>query len=91
MDRGEEAIRFLRILSGRDRGPRYDIVCLNAAPIFYLMGKAGDLRDGFRQAQDIINSGQTITKLREWVTAQNSSPEAGLSKLEDLLKESAVN
>jgi len=34
MDRGEEAIRFLRILSGRDRGPRYDIVCLNAAPIW---------------------------------------------------------
>ncbi|MBE9477678.1 MAG: anthranilate phosphoribosyltransferase [Chloroflexi bacterium] len=91
MDRGEEAIRFLRILSGRDRGPRYDIVCLNAAPIFYLMGKAGDLREGFRHARDIINSGRAITKLREWVTAQNSSPEAGLSKLEGLLEESAVN
>jgi len=91
MDRREEAIRFLRILSGRDRGPRYDIVCLNAAPIFYLMGKAGDLREGFRQARDIINSGRAITKLREWVTAQNSSPETGLSKLEGLLEESAVN
>jgi anthranilate phosphoribosyltransferase len=55
------------------------------------MGKAGDLKEGFRQAQDIINSGQPITKLREWVTAQNSSPEAGLSKLEGLLKESAAN
>ena len=55
------------------------------------MGKAGGLREGFQKAQDIINSGQPITKLKDWVRTQNSSPEAGLSKLEGLLEESAVN
>jgi len=86
-DRKEEALGFLRILTGYDRGSRYEITCLNAAPIFYLMGQAKGLGEGFILAQDIIQSGRAIAKLREWVRAQNSSPENGLRKLDCLLAE----
>jgi anthranilate phosphoribosyltransferase len=87
-DRKQEVLNFLRILTGRDRGPRHEIVCLNTTPIFYLAGKAGNLRDGFSQARDIIESGRAVTKLREWVKAQNSDPKNGLRKLDRLLEES---
>jgi len=86
-DRKNEALNFLRILIGSDRGPRYEVTCLNAAPIFYLMGQAKDLREGFNRAKEVIKSGQAIAKLREWVTAQNSDPKSGQMKLERLLKE----
>lgn len=87
-DRKQETLNFLRILTGQDQGPRHEIVCLNAAPIFYLAGQARNLQDGFSQARDIIESGRAITKLREWVTAQNSDPESGLRKLDCLVEES---
>lgn len=86
-DRKEEALAFLRILTGRDQGPKNDITCLNAAPVFYLTGQAKDLREGLIQAKEIIESGHAIIKLREWVTAQNSDPQSGLGKLERLLEE----
>ena len=89
-DRRQEALNFLRILTGRDKGPRCEIVCLNTAPIFYLTGQARTLQEGFSQAREIIDSGRAITKLREWVEAQNSDPTSGLKKLDSLLEESDV-
>jgi len=75
-------------LTGRDRGPKNEIVCLNTAPIFYLAEQARNLREGFIQASEIIDSGRAVTKLREWVEAQNSDPESGVKKLDCLLEES---
>jgi len=86
-DRKEEALSFLRILASSDCGPRYEIVCLNAAPIFYLMGYARNLPEGFEQAGEVIKSGRAIAKLMEWVTAQNSDPIKGRRTLERLLGE----
>jgi anthranilate phosphoribosyltransferase len=40
LDREEEALRFIRVLTGEERGPRMNIVALNAAPILYLNGNA---------------------------------------------------
>ena len=51
------------------------------------MGQAKSLREGFILAQEIIQSGRAIAKLREWVMAQNFNPEDGLRKLNCLLKE----
>jgi anthranilate phosphoribosyltransferase len=72
-------------LSGLDKGARYDIVCLNAAPILYLTGRAKDLKEGFNIARDILDSGRALDKLKDWVTAQNSDPQGGMAKLETLL------
>lgn len=86
-DRKAEALNFLRILNCDDHGPRHEITCLNAAPIFYLMGQAKNLQEGFSQAKEIIKSGRAIAKLRQWVMAQNSDPNSGQRKLERLLEE----
>lgn len=81
----EEALSFLRVLGGKEKGPKHDIVCLNAAPILYLMGRARDITNGLERAKKIIEDGKAIVKLREWVREQNSNPDMGEKKLESLL------
>jgi len=46
-----------REVLGGARGPRRDVVVLNAAAALVVAGRAGDLRDGARQAQQAIDSG----------------------------------
>jgi anthranilate phosphoribosyltransferase len=87
LDRKQEALSLVSLLAGRDHGPRYDIVCLNAAPIFYLAGYAKTLPEGFALAVEAIKSGRALAKLRAWVAAQNREPATGLRKLELLLEE----
>lgn len=70
LDREHEAIELLRMLAGESHGSRRDIVCLNTAPILYLCGHASDLADGYGKAQDLIDSGRAMRKLRQWVSAQ---------------------
>jgi len=86
VDREKEALSFLRILAGRDHGPRRDIVCLNSAAIFYLVGLSRDLAEGLARARALIDSGHVLSRLREWVNAQNRNPSAGLMKYERLLQ-----
>lgn len=50
------------ILQGR-KGPRRDIVCLNAAPAMVVGQKAKNLKEGFRLAQQTIDSGAAAEKL----------------------------
>ncbi len=59
----EENARMTReILQGR-KGPRRDIVCLNAAPAMVVGQKAKTLQGGFRLAQQTIDSGAAAEKL----------------------------
>lgn len=83
----QDALTLLRVLMGKDKGPRSDIVCLNAAPLLYVMGKAQDLQEGFRMAKEAIEEGRALEKLRAWVTWQNVRPEDGLPVLEKMIKE----
>ncbi|MBN2719964.1 MAG: anthranilate phosphoribosyltransferase, partial [Proteobacteria bacterium] len=80
-----DAAALLAVLAGKDSGPRSDIVCLNAAPLLYLMGKAKDLREGMDLARQAISEGKPVEKLRQWVMWQNENPEDGLPKLEELM------
>jgi anthranilate phosphoribosyltransferase len=50
------------ILNGR-KGPKRDIVCLNAAPALVAGQKAATLKEGFRLAQRTIDSGAAAEKL----------------------------
>jgi anthranilate phosphoribosyltransferase len=50
------------ILAGR-KGPKRDVVCLNAAPALVAGGKARTLQDGFLLAGKIIDSGGAMEKL----------------------------
>lgn len=54
------------ILHGR-KGPKRDIVCLNAAPAMVVAHKAATLQEGFRLAQRTIDSGAAAEKLERVV------------------------
>ena len=84
-DRREEALRLLRVLSGADKGPSYETICLNAAPIFYVADQADSLSLGLEKARETIDSGKALSKLRQWVKAQNRDPRKGEESLGALL------
>jgi len=81
----QDALALLRVLAGKDTGPRYDIVCLNAAPLLYITGKAKTLEKGLQMAREAVTSGKALAKLRDWVTWQNEKPGDGLPLLEKML------
>jgi len=58
------------ILAG-EKGPRRDIVCLNAGAAIAAGGKADTLADGFRLAQEAIDSGRAKAALAALVECSN--------------------
>lgn len=80
-----DALVLLGVLTGREQGPCRDIICLNAAPLLYVMGKVQDLREGIEMARRTLDSGAAVSKLRDWVTWQNHRPEDGMPTLEKML------
>jgi anthranilate phosphoribosyltransferase len=68
----EENAQITRdILKGR-KGPKRDIVCLNAAPAFVAAGKAPTLQEGFVLAGKAIDSGAACEKLEKLVAFTNA-------------------
>jgi anthranilate phosphoribosyltransferase len=65
-DREENALIIRRILEG-GRGPRHDIVVVNAAAALVAAGRAGDFREGAEQARTAIDSGAAREKLERFV------------------------
>ncbi len=53
------------ILAGRERGPRRDAVCVNAAALLVAAAKARDLVRGIALAAEAIDSGAAQAKLEE--------------------------
>jgi anthranilate phosphoribosyltransferase len=65
---GGNAADNARIIEGifrGERGPRRDVVLLNAAPALVAAGVASTWRDGIRLAAESIDSGAALKKLRE--------------------------
>lgn len=56
-----------KILSGRERGARRNVVAINAAAALVAVGKADTLENGVALAYEIIDSGKAIEKLEELV------------------------
>ena len=62
----EENARILKnILSGKDTGPRRDMVLLNAGAALYAAEKTLDLKGGVKLAREILESGKAYEKLQE--------------------------
>lgn len=57
------------ILEGRDRGAKYQAVCLNAGAALYIAGKADTLEAGVKLAEELIDSGKAGVKLASYVAA----------------------
>lgn len=66
----ENAAITREILQGR-KGPKRDIVCLNAAPALVAGRKATSLQDGFRLAGRAIDSGAAAEKLARLIAFTN--------------------
>jgi anthranilate phosphoribosyltransferase len=54
------------ILRGETRGPRRDLVVLNAAAGLIVTGLAADLTGGVDMAEASLDSGRAATSLQEW-------------------------
>jgi len=54
----------LDILNGK-KGPKRDIVIINAGAAIYVTGEAGDLKEGMKKAEESIDSGSALGKLNK--------------------------
>lgn len=63
---------ILEVLRGR-RGPRRDIVLLNAAAAFVASSKTGDLTEGIEVAAQSIDSGKALYKLEQLIAFTNQA------------------
>jgi anthranilate phosphoribosyltransferase len=65
-DAGTNAEILTAILSGDDRGPRRELVLLNAAAGLVIAGLTPKMENGLRLAADLIDSGKAAAKLDEF-------------------------
>ncbi|MFN4133154.1 MAG: anthranilate phosphoribosyltransferase [Candidatus Hadarchaeales archaeon] len=79
----ENARVLLRVLKG-EKGPRRDIVVLNAAAALVVGGLVEDILEGIPIAEESIDSGMAYRKLQELVEATGGSLET-LRRMEELL------
>lgn len=63
-DATANAVILRAILDGSERGPKRDIVALNAAAGFVITGLAPDLDTGFARALETLDSRQALAKLQ---------------------------
>jgi anthranilate phosphoribosyltransferase len=62
----------LDILTGKEKGPKRDVVLFNAAAAIIVGKKAGDFTGGIKAAQESIDSGAAIKKLENLKKFTNS-------------------
>lgn len=70
-DGAENAEITKRILKGEEKGPKRDIVLLNAGAAFYIGGMVSDINEGIKLAAETIDSGKAYEKVEELVKASN--------------------
>jgi len=63
----EENAAIARSILAGERGPRRDLVLANAAAALWVAGKAADLLEGKRLAEQSIDSGAAARKLEKLV------------------------
>ena len=68
--------QVLRRVLGGERGAKRDVVAMNAAAALVVGGKAEDLREGARLAEEVIDGGGALEKLSALVTLSQSLKKA---------------
>ena len=59
------------ILSGKDKGPKYETVLMNAGAALYIAGKATDIADGIEKARELIDNGEALKAMERFVDLSN--------------------
>ncbi len=72
-ERADNARRFLDVLGGHEPGPQADHVALNAGAALYVAGRAADVADGVRRAQDLLRSGAARARFEAYRKASQAS------------------
>lgn len=68
----EENAKITRdILSGKDKGPKYETVLMNAGAALYISGKATDIADGIEKARELIDNGEALKAMERFVDLSN--------------------
>jgi anthranilate phosphoribosyltransferase len=62
-----------KVLSGRDRGARRNVVVINAAAALVAADQAETLAEGLALAEEIIDSGRAMEKLEQLITFTNEN------------------
>ncbi|MFH1588524.1 MAG: anthranilate phosphoribosyltransferase [Candidatus Diapherotrites archaeon] len=70
-DSKESAKVIQEIFSGKEKGPKKDIVVLNSAAAIYLSGKTNSIKEAVPIAKECIESGKAKEKLSEMIKATN--------------------
>lgn len=86
-----EVVRFLKVVSGTGHPECIDMTCLNAGAIFYLVGKAVDIRAGVAMSRELIESGKALEKLSRWVAVQADSTSAGSRRFLNAAAEAGIS
>lgn len=68
----QNVIDFLRVLQGKELGPKADLVAVNAAAAFYILGESKSIAGSVPKAKEIIKSGEGFITLRKLVGAVGS-------------------
>ena len=71
-DAAENADILRGVLSGAIKGPKRDVVLMNAAAALLAGDKVDDLKQGYELATEVIDSGQAMAKLEKLVEVSNS-------------------
>ena len=68
----EENAKITRdTLSGKDRGPKFETVLMNAGAALYIAGKATDIADGIEKARELIDNGEALKAMERFVDLSN--------------------
>lgn len=73
-----ENVRIAEAIFGGEKGPKRDIVLLNAAACLYLADKAFSLADGVSLASMVIDRGLAFNKMRDFVCATHEASPVGV-------------
>ncbi len=60
-------VDFLKVIYGRDRGPKSDLVAINAASALYILDKVKSIREGVDIAYSALKNGRASAKFEEYV------------------------
>lgn len=63
----ENAAITWAVLDGTERGAKRQAVCLNAGAALYIGGRAADIGEGVRLAEELLDSGKAKRKLEQFV------------------------
>jgi anthranilate phosphoribosyltransferase len=85
-----EAVRFVQVISGAGHPACIDLVCANAGAIFYLSGQTPDMPSGVASAKELIESGQALEKLCQWMTVQCDAQHTGLQRFTSIAAQAGL-